>query len=105
MVLQKAEKQYDTRLKNRLKDLEQLHASIKKHQQELEQSKIELEKSKQDLAKVNQQLIDILNKVSVQDVKTKENIRKLVIETKAMFFKYGTSSINPHIDQLFSLVP
>ena len=110
-VMQKAEIKYNTRLKARLVDIEQINAEIKKHQQELiknqqelAKNQQELAKNQQELAKTNQQMIDILNKVSVQDVKTKENIRQMVIEAKALFFKYKTE-INPHIDELFTLIP
>jgi Skp family chaperone for outer membrane proteins len=77
---------------------------LAKHQQELAKHQQELAKNQQELDKTNQQMIDILNKVSVQDVKTKENIRQMVIEAKILFFKYKTE-INPHIDELFTLVP
>ena len=77
---------------------------LAKNQQELAKNQQELAKNQQELDKTNQQMIDILNKVSVQDVKTKENIRQMVIEAKILFFKYKTE-INPHIDELFTLVP
>ena len=103
-IMEKAEKKYNTWLKARLVDLEKINADIKKHQQELVKHQQELAKNQQELDKTNQQMIDILNKVSVQDVKTKENIRQMVIEAKILFFKYKTE-INPHIDELFTLVP
>jgi len=130
--MEQAKVKYNTRLKARLVDIEQLHADIKRHQQELAKnqqelaknqqelaknkqelaknqqelakSKEELDKSKEELDKVNQQMIDILNKVSTQDVKSKENIRQMVVEAKALFFK-SKVEINPHIDELFTLVP
>ena len=103
-IMEQAEKKYNTWLKARLVDLEKINADIKKHQQELVKHQQELAKNQQELDKTNQQMIDILNKVSVQDVKTKENIRQMVIEAKILFFKYKTE-INPHIDELFTLVP
>lgn len=95
--MEKVRIKYETRLKAWLVNIEKIHAEIKQHRQELEQSKQELEQT-------NQKLTDILNKISSQDVKNNERIRNMVIEAKALFYKYG-KEINPHIDELFTLVP
>ncbi|MEI6774842.1 MAG: hypothetical protein WCL18_09005 [bacterium] len=113
--MERARVEYETRLKAWLVNIESIHADIKKHTQELERNQQELtknkqeleknrqklEKNRQELDKINQQLIDILNKISSEDMKTNENIRNLVIEAKALCFKYG-KEINPHMDELFS---
>ena len=48
---------------------------------------------------------NILNKITIQDMKDNEQIKKLVIQAKVLFIKYWTKTNSKHIDELFKLIP
>lgn len=102
--MEKVEKKYNTRLKARLINLEKIKEEIKKNTEILEKNTQKLAKNQQELAKNTQELINILNKITAEEVKNNERIKDLVIKTKALCFEHGIE-INPHIDELFTLVP
>ncbi len=104
LIMEKAGKKYKIRLNNRLADLAKIEQEIKDMQIEIDKDRAEIVKDRAEIDILDQKLINTLNKISSQDVKTNERIRNLVIETKVLFFKYWTE-INPHIDELFTLVP
>lgn len=98
LAMEVAKVEYEIRLKKRIVNIKKIDAEIEKNTQELEKNKSELEKN-------NQELRNILNKITIQDIKNKEQIKKLVIKTKALFIKYWTKSNSKHIDELFKSIP
>jgi peptidoglycan hydrolase CwlO-like protein len=88
LIMEKAGKKYKIRLNNRLADLAKIEQEIKDMQIEIDKDRAEIVKDRAEIDILDQKLINTLNKISSQDVKTNERIRNLVIETKVLFFKY-----------------
>lgn len=99
--MENAKDKYNLRVKQRQVDIAKIRQEIKDIQAEIERDKAEIEKDKAEIEKDkaeiekgkirieknNQELRNILNKITVQDIKKKQEIQQLVIQTKALFIK------------------
>ena len=83
-----AKEKYNTRLKSRLADLTKINQQLKDIQVEIDKDKAEINQDKAEIEIQDQKLRNILNKVTTQDIQTKEQIKNLVIKTKMIFKKY-----------------
>ncbi|MFA7298026.1 MAG: hypothetical protein WC010_00045 [Candidatus Absconditabacterales bacterium] len=93
--------QYDKRLNQRNTNIAEINAEIEKNKEQLENNKEMLEINRQELE-------NILNKITVEDIKgrnikEKEGMRDIVTKIKVLYNRYELKT-TIHVNQLFRLV-
>ena len=86
--MENAKDQYNNRLKERKTNIAKIRHELKDIQARIDKNKTEIDKNKTEIGIENQEMKNILNKITIQDIKTNKQIKKLVIQAEEIFIKY-----------------
>ncbi|MCX6825224.1 MAG: hypothetical protein NTY80_03275 [candidate division SR1 bacterium] len=86
---------------NLQKILQDLQAENAKYREENMQDKKEIEQDRQKIENLNKQIDGIINQFTVSDVKTKPDIKELVLKTEASYIKHK-DPISSHLAELIN---